>query len=807
MNDLLGQSAINNTNAEFRIRRATDVAGANPFQEYRWSGFTSPSFTFDFDDANGGALATTAQVFASTINAAAGPAAGNTRDFQLIGNDASRIFTWPWGSHNNQRGFSYGVGVNTGTNAPGAFLWENTTEDHAIPYAEIYVRSTTPQVIQDNRIIKNGAGIATLGGANTYTGTTTINAGMLVAANNTALGTVGTGTTVAIGAALGFAGNVAVVAEPVTVQAVNGNTQDSIVNVSGTNSFAGTITLSSVTNSAFTIIGPFVGGDVGDGLDLQGNFPYAVNMGGPVAGPVQDVNFTSTAALPTGFTFSAPNEIPGWHAPNYGNTVNDNNLEVVMQSIRWNGGPVTMDLANLTVGNVYKVQLLYAESCCMRGFDVSAEGVMIAPDFAPFVTQGNNTNNTALGAVIMHQFQAGDAILNLLQQGPAPFGDNNPIINGITLEDLGPVRRDLNIRSDAGALTLTSGLALDGSVLTLKGAGNLTLAGNLTQTNPAQLVKTGTGTATLAGTNSYSGNTTVNGGTLAVQNSNAILNTAGPVTVGLGGTLQLLSSETISAYVGIGDMGLGTNDSTLALGNNILTSLAGAAIANVTSTATGGIVATTAITDADDDNNVTGTGIFLQAGTGIGTGADPIETTITNLEAQSTTGGVFINNTGALNIGGVTATLGGVRATTSGNIGVTSTGTMSILITGEVFNATAGTVTLAANGVASNLVIASVDGPSVGASGAISLTAGQDVLLGISPVTYGDVYSNTSIAINAGRDITIQGATFVDVNGAGTNTFVAGRDITLPAPSPSGYSRVTTQGGVISLTAGRTFPR
>ena len=28
---------------------------------------------------------------------------------------------------------------------------------------------------------------------------------------------------------------------------------------------------------------------------------------------------------------------------------------------------------------------------------------------------------------------------------------------------------------------------------------------------------------------------------------------------------------------------------------------------------TGGIVAGTAITDADDDNNVTGTGIFLQA--------------------------------------------------------------------------------------------------------------------------------------------------------------------------------------------------
>lgn len=76
----------------------------------------------------------------------------------------------------------------------------------------------------------------------------------------------------------------------------------------------------------------------------------------------------------------------------------------------------------------------------------------------------------------------------MLQAPPSPFPDPNPIINGITLEDLYAVRRDLNIRSDAGALTLTSGLALSGSVLTLRG-GNLILAGNVTQGDASQVVR------------------------------------------------------------------------------------------------------------------------------------------------------------------------------------------------------------------------------------------------------------------------------------------------------------------------------
>lgn len=805
VNGLLAQSGINNTNAQFRIRRATDTTGTTPFQEYRWSNFASPTFTFNLDNAGAG-IATTAQVFASSLNAAAGPAAGQTRDFDLLGsNGAGRIFTWAWGGHNNSRGFSYGAAVNNGTNAAGSFLWEFANEEHAIPYAEIYIRSTGAQVTQDNSIIKNGTGTTTLGGANTYTGTTTINAGMLVAANNTALGTIGVGTTVAPGAALGFAGNVAVVAEPVTVQAVNGNTQDSIVNVSGTNTFAGTITLATLSTASSTSVAAFTGGDPGEGLDLTGTFPYAINVLGPAVGPVQGVNFTTSESGGTpGLTFSAPNNILNYTNPNYGATTNDNNLEVVMQSIRWNTGPVTFDLAGLVVGNVYKVQLLFSDAYASpsRFFNVSTEGAIIVPNF----TSGSLTSNQ----VITRTYQAADTILNIsLNPGSGP--DTNPIISGITVEDLGPApRQDLNIRSDAGSLTLASGLALDGSVLTLKGAGNLTLNGNITQGGASQLVKTGTGAATLAGTNTYSGNTSINGGTLVVQNGNAILNTAGPVSAAVGATLQLLNNETVSSFVGAGDFGAGTNDSTLALGNNVLTATSGAAIANVTSTATGGIIVSTAITDADDDNNITGTGIFLQAGTGIGTSVDPIETTITNFEAVTATGGVFISNTGALNIGGVSAALSGVDVTgASGAISLAATGTINIVLHDEDVLGPQN-ITINAQGVTSNLNTGGANSGfgsvirSTGVGAVVSLAAGQDITLGTTAFgDYGDVASPGSVLITAGRDFTIQQFTFLDVNSSGTSTINAGRDITLFADGA--FSRITTQGGVISLTANRNI--
>ncbi len=93
-------------------------------------------------------------------------------------------------------------------------------------------------------LIKNGTGTMTLIGSNTYTGATVINQGTLVAAANNGLGTAAGGTTVANGAALAFSSNVNyTTAEPVSVAGTGPAGNGAIENISGTNSFAGPITL------------------------------------------------------------------------------------------------------------------------------------------------------------------------------------------------------------------------------------------------------------------------------------------------------------------------------------------------------------------------------------------------------------------------------------------------------------------------------------------------------------------------------------------------------------------------------------
>ncbi|MES2988884.1 MAG: hypothetical protein V4808_13340 [Pseudomonadota bacterium] len=84
-------------------------------------------------------------------------------------------------------------------------------------------------------------------------------------------------------------------------------------------------------------------------------------------------------------------------------------------------------------------------------------------------------------------------------------------------------------------------------------------------TNPGSilaLTKAGTGTITLTGANTYTGVTTINGGTLAIQNGSVIADTS-MVTVGASGIFQLLSSEEIGTLTGSGATTLGTRELTL----------------------------------------------------------------------------------------------------------------------------------------------------------------------------------------------------------------------------------------------------
>ena len=98
-----------------------------------------------------------------------------------------------------------------------------------------------------NTLTKAGAGTLTLSGANTYTGTTTISAGTLVAASNTALGTTAAGTAVASGATLALPGGITVGAETLSLNGSGVGTNGALRNLSGNNAWGGTVTLAGTT--------------------------------------------------------------------------------------------------------------------------------------------------------------------------------------------------------------------------------------------------------------------------------------------------------------------------------------------------------------------------------------------------------------------------------------------------------------------------------------------------------------------------------------------------------------------------------
>jgi autotransporter-associated beta strand protein len=130
-------------------------------------------------------------------------------------------------------------------------------------------------------LTKQGSGTFTLTGANTYTGTTTINAGALNIQNASALGGTASGTSVASGAALQIQGGITTAAEALTLRGAGLSSDGALRNISGNNNYAGLVSLGSasrinsdsgtLTLSAGTITGATHGLTIGGAGNTQIN--------------------------------------------------------------------------------------------------------------------------------------------------------------------------------------------------------------------------------------------------------------------------------------------------------------------------------------------------------------------------------------------------------------------------------------------------------------------------------------------------------------------------------------------------------
>ena len=127
-----------------------------------------------------------------------------------------------------------------------------------------------------------------------------------------------------------------------------------------------------------TSVGTYTGGDVGDGLDLDGTFYCAIDAGSAAGGTIRDAVFTSN---PNNSVFSGGGtpEDPanGNLVPDFGSSANDEMLETISNS-RYKGtsgaNSIAFDMASLKTNQEYKVQIgfqlpsNYAYSMCWDVF-------------------------------------------------------------------------------------------------------------------------------------------------------------------------------------------------------------------------------------------------------------------------------------------------------------------------------------------------------------------------------------------------------------------------------------------------------
>jgi hypothetical protein len=140
-------------------------------------------------------------------------------------------------------------------------------------------------------------------------------------------------------------------------------------------------------------------------------------------------------------------------------------------------------------------------------------------------------------------------------------------------------------------------------------------------------------------------------------------------------------------------------------------------------------------------NNLTAGNAILQALGGVGTSADPIETTISRIEGTGGTGGFFLTNNGALSIGGIDPAFVGVTTTGNGDI---------VIIANSPLN------------VEENVI----------GGGNVTLSAGETTSLGDSLTVNAGVIvrSNTgNVSLSAGDDITAQLTSVIEATAGAIN--------------------------------------
>ncbi|MBU6303342.1 MAG: autotransporter-associated beta strand repeat-containing protein [Verrucomicrobia bacterium] len=391
---------------------------------------------------------------------------------------------------------------------------------------------TVSAVIQNGGVTarsltKEGAGTLTLSGTNTYTGTTTVNAGNLILSGGSALANTGAVILANVaGANLQLNNN-----ETIGSLAGGGTTGGNL------NLQANTLTTGDATNTTFAGV---ISGS-GGALVKQGSGTFTLSAANTYTGATNinagTVTITNGAGLGTtdGATTVAAGATLNLNATTSAENVTINGSGVssagALTGTATSGLTGTVNLATSSTIATTTSGTVFTLGGVISG---SGSNLTIA---GPGTVRIGGANNTYTGSTTISE--------GTLQLGAAgdriPNGSATTVASGATL--------------DVNGQTETIGSLAGGGNVTL-GSGALTTGGNNTSTTysgtlsgSGTLTKEGTGTMTLSGTNTYTGATTVTGGTLEIASEEnlganpAALN-AGQLTLN-GGTLRTTANFSI----------------------------------------------------------------------------------------------------------------------------------------------------------------------------------------------------------------------------------------------------------------------
>jgi hypothetical protein len=111
---------------------------------------------------------------------------------------------------------------------------------------------------------------------------------------------------------------------------------------------------------------------------------------------VRDATFTNDDST-DGFTIVATNLLTTWgDASTFGDTDDDKALIELHAGIRWSskGEVFTVDM-DVVPDTPYRLQMLFQEKCCQRGWDVRVEDILIAENISPVDIVGSQDMSAA----------------------------------------------------------------------------------------------------------------------------------------------------------------------------------------------------------------------------------------------------------------------------------------------------------------------------------------------------------------------------------------------------------------------------